>query len=109
MTVCFCCECCCLTRFYGEVPLKYRSDAFTRFDGIEVETIDGCKGCGKCVERCFIDAIRVVDGKAVIDQASCRACGRCALTCPGKAIRVSVNEDSLERTYDRIRANVRYY
>lgn len=108
MTICFCCECCCLTRFYSEVPEKHRTDAFTRFEGITVEVTGDCGGCGKCEKRCFIDAIKVVDGRAVISER-CRACGRCAITCPNGAIKISIDEGSLERTYERIRANVRYY
>ncbi len=108
MTICFCCECCCLTRFYNEVPEKYRDAAFTRFEGIEVRVTDECKGCGKCEKRCFIEAITVVDGRAVISE-QCRACGRCSITCPDDAIEISVDEGSFERTYERIRANVKYY
>lgn len=108
MTVCFCCECCCITRFYGEVPEKHRDLSFRRMDGITVEVTDTCKGCRRCEERCFIGAVKVIGGRAVI-SGTCRACGRCALTCPEKAIRISIDEDALERTYDRIRANVRYY
>lgn len=37
------------------------------------------------------------------------ACVRCAITCPNDAIEIYIDEGSLERTYDRIRANVKYY
>jgi ferredoxin len=108
MTVCFCCECCCITRFYKEVPEKYRDLSFKPMDGISVKVTGDCKACRKCEERCFINAIKVVNGQAVI-SGTCLACGRCALTCPENAITVTIDEDALDLTYDRIRKNVRYY
>ncbi len=43
---------------------------------------EACTGCSVCVEACHLDAVRIVDGKAVIDRAGCVACGDCAKACP---------------------------
>ena len=109
LTVCFCCECCCVTRFAGYAPLEYLEPTFTKLDGISV-TVDEekCKGCGKCVERCYIDAIEVIDHKAVI-SAYCRACGRCAISCPKEAIRVRITDpEFVDKARERIRSYVTY-
>jgi UDP-glucose 4-epimerase len=109
MTVCFCCECCCVTRFTRYVPLRSLEPIFPRLDGISMTVTDKCKGCGKCEKHCYISAIAVRDGRAFISDM-CRACGRCAAGCPSKAIEVKIDDpDFVEKTYSRIRSYVRYY
>jgi len=79
-----------------------------KLDGISIEVSEDCTGCGTCAEQCFISAIEVVDGKAIIGEY-CRACGRCATVCPDQAIRVSIDDpDFLEKSYQRIRAHVKF-
>ncbi|MHB8896479.1 MAG: DUF362 domain-containing protein [Candidatus Geothermincolia bacterium] len=108
LTVCFCCECCCVTRFTNYLPLEYLEPAFRRLDGISISVTDDCKGCKKCVDRCYAGAISVRDGRAEISDF-CRACGRCAITCPSNAIKVEITDpEFLEKSYDRIRSYVKY-
>ena len=47
-----------------------------------------CKGCGRCVEICGSSALRMADGKPVVDENSCILCGYCAEGCPEFIIRV---------------------
>ena len=42
----------------------------------------GCLGYGSCVKACPFDAIRVVNGVAVVDREKCKACGKCVEACP---------------------------
>ena len=42
----------------------------------------GCMGLGSCVKACEFDAIKIVDGVAVVDKEKCKACGKCVATCP---------------------------
>lgn len=42
----------------------------------------GCLGCGTCYDVCDFDAIRMVDGLAVIDKEKCTACLKCIDICP---------------------------
>jgi len=108
LTVCYCCECCCITRFTRNTNMKTLEPIFPRLDGVTIEVNDDCIGCGKCVEHCYIDAIEVVDKRAVISEY-CRACGRCATVCPEDAIDVRVDDpEFLENAYDRIRSYVKF-
>lgn len=45
-----------------------------------------CIGCNDCAGVCGYDAIRIINGKAVIDPAKCVECGRCVEVCPVYAI-----------------------
>ncbi|MBB3186506.1 4Fe-4S binding protein [Microbacter margulisiae] len=45
-----------------------------------------CTGCGTCVSICPTDAIRLMQGKAFIEEALCRNCRKCVRMCPENAI-----------------------
>lgn len=47
---------------------------------------NGCLGFGTCVKVCPFDAIRVVNGVAVVDREACKACGKCIAACPKQLI-----------------------
>ena len=47
-----------------------------------------CKGCGNCVDACINGALRMEDGKPVVDEAACVLCGYCGAECPEFIIRV---------------------
>lgn len=46
----------------------------------------GCLGFGDCQVACQFDAIRLIDGVAVVDKEKCVGCGACAKTCPNHVI-----------------------
>ncbi len=46
-----------------------------------------CTGCGECLNACQFGAIRVVDGRYVVDRWLCEGCYTCSLVCPVKAVR----------------------
>jgi len=46
----------------------------------------GCLGFGDCVSVCKFDAIRMVDGLAIVDYEKCTGCGACAKACPRNLI-----------------------
>lgn len=48
----------------------------------------GCLGGGSCVAACMFDAIKIVDGIAVVDKEKCTACGMCVSPCPKKLIEI---------------------
>jgi ferredoxin len=102
LTVCNCCPCCCLWRVLPSLPAGI-SQNVTRMPGVSVEVTDRCVGCGACTQDvCFVDAIRVVEGRAEI-SAACRGCGRCVEICPHHAIEMTMPDaSSVGATIDRL-------
>lgn len=43
---------------------------------------DKCKCCTNCIKRCPTQAIRLIDGKAYINNDKCIHCGECIKICP---------------------------
>lgn len=54
----------------------------------KVFVTDACQGClaHPCMESCPKGAIRMVNGRSVIDEAKCVKCGKCIQECPYGAI-----------------------
>lgn len=46
----------------------------------------GCLGFGDCVSVCKFDAIKIVDGLAIVDYEKCTGCGACSKACPRNLI-----------------------
>jgi aryl-alcohol dehydrogenase-like predicted oxidoreductase len=47
-----------------------------------------CEGCGRCVKRCNLGALKVIEGKAVANKEKCILCGYCSSVCPQFAIKI---------------------
>jgi len=45
-----------------------------------------CTGCAACKDICPVEAITIVDDKAVVDEDTCIDCGQCVDECPTSAI-----------------------
>ena len=45
-----------------------------------------CTGCETCLDRCQMEAIDIVEEKAVINLKRCIGCGLCVSTCPTDAM-----------------------
>jgi ferredoxin len=105
LTICNCCNCCCLWRILPYVSSKI-SDKIQKMPGVQVSVSEDCIGCGTCVDACFVKVISIKDGKSVIGEA-CRGCGRCVTVCPEKAISLTIDGISnLHESIDRISALV---
>jgi len=102
MTVCHCCPCCCLWRVLPHVSERIEAKV-TRMPGVTVSVTERCVGCGACTEDvCFMEAIRIEDGRAVISDR-CRGCGRCVTGCPHQAIDLTIEGSaSVGRAIERI-------
>lgn len=102
MTICNCCPCCCLFRFLPNLAPKLQNK-IERMPGVMVEVTEDCIGCGRCMEAvCFIDAIHLENGRAIIRE-DCRGCGNCVEVCPQGAIRVVIERnDYIENAIKRL-------
>ena len=59
---------------------------------VEID-VDKCIGCGNCVEACLTNALKVIDGKAVlIYEKLCDGFGSCIVVCPQHAIYLKYRE-----------------
>ena len=106
MTVCFCCECCCIARFTQDITLEALENINPTVEGLSIEVTDKCTACGTCLSKCYIDAINIVDDRAVIG-ARCRICGRCAKHCEQKAIKLKIdNVNAAQDVINRIETYV---
>jgi len=90
--MCSCCGCCCgmlrSLKKQENPAAAVKSNYFAQVDGQE------CTGCETCLDRCQMEAIDMVDDKAVINLKRCIGCGLCVTTCPTEAMHlVKKSED----------------
>ncbi|OQY25694.1 MAG: 4Fe-4S ferredoxin [Anaerolineaceae bacterium 4572_32.1] len=91
LTICNCCPCCCLWRVLPHIAPQIGAK-IRRMPGVTVTVTERCVGCGTCTQGiCFVDAIHLLSGQAVISDA-CRGCGRCVDVCPQKAIELVITD-----------------
>jgi len=55
-----------------------------------------CIGCGACLVRCPLGALKAGEGGIHPDTSLCRRCGACAEACPSKALQFAGGEQPLE-------------
>lgn len=65
-----------------------------KYHALKVDTAK-CFGCTHCMKICPTEAIRIVDGVAVIDNLRCVDCGNCLRACPADAF--YVEQDDLRK------------
>jgi len=85
LTVCFCCECCCVVhRGLRQGPTSLLK-VVQRLPGLRLSVSEGCVGCGECLETCPVNAITLINNKVVIGE-DCKGCGICVNACPYASI-----------------------
>jgi ferredoxin len=89
--ICSCCGCCCaiLTKLQ---KLPRPSRVISANFQAKVNS-DLCAGCGTCVDRCKINAVKLSDKIAKVILKRCIGCGVCVPTCPKGAIQLQKKED----------------
>lgn len=69
---------------------------------------ENCTGCGSCASVCPVQAISIIQNKALIDQNECNECLQCISECPNNAIyQTSEKEISVTRREDSAPYSVR--
>ena len=106
MFICFCDDCCCLYRTYMKKRGPNLDKAYKALPGIWIEVDpEKCVGCSTCVDRCFVGAMELCEGKAVPGE-NCKRCGRCVEVCPRGATSLHIDDENAiyERLLERIKA-----
>ncbi len=81
--ICNCCTCCCgVLRGWVEWGQPH---AFVKSDYVMHVEEEACIGCGKCIDRCQLNALEPVNKKMSIND-KCIGCGVCAMVCPKDAL-----------------------
>lgn len=92
--ICACCGCCCgMLRMHKALPRPvdfWNSNFYASVDA------EACSGCGTCVERCQVNALRLSNagagGVVKINPDRCIGCGNCVSSCPTEALRLVKKE-----------------
>jgi NAD-dependent dihydropyrimidine dehydrogenase PreA subunit len=102
ITVCNCCNCCCLWKMQSHLDAKLSSKV-KGMPGVKIVSYKKCTGCGTCTEGiCFVNNIKLKDGLVDIGN-NCLACGRCVEICPNNAIELIIEDDDfINKTIERI-------
>jgi len=69
-----------------------------KYHALKVDT-QKCFGCTHCMKICPTEAIRIVNGVAVIDNQRCVDCGNCLRACPADAFYVEQDDLSKINNY----------
>jgi Na+-translocating ferredoxin:NAD+ oxidoreductase subunit B len=84
--ICCCCgDCCGLLSAVKKSPNPVEMYA-SNFMAVIDTTL--CTACGKCIDRCQLEAINLCDGTARVDPRRCIGCGNCTITCQSNALRL---------------------
>jgi UDP-glucose 4-epimerase len=93
LTVCFCCECCCVVQRGMRRGPESLLQVVQRLPGLQVMVAGECVDCGNCIEACPVGAISLNHRGAEISEA-CKGCGMCVNACPYGAIKIDINRES---------------
>ena len=106
--MCACCgDCCGMLSVIKRFPRPVDIVASNYHAQVNTEL---CKGCGICVKRCQMEAVKIEDKLSSSDLARCIGCGVCVPTCPENARRLvkkaeeTVPPETEEDFYDAIMA-----
>jgi len=90
--ICTCCGCCCgVLRSMKRHPAPASLFASPFVAAADPAT---CQGCGTCLDRCQMEALRLEDDKVILDLDRCIGCGLCVSTCPTGALRLMRKPES---------------
>lgn len=89
--LCCCCTCCCPNLRFSKFAERPADMVFSHHVS-QIDT-DLCTGCGDCIEKCQMDAIKMLEDTAKITDGRCIGCGLCVSSCPENAIMLKTKPD----------------
>jgi electron transport complex protein RnfB len=87
LNVCCCCGCCC--QVLKNIKRHPKPASLVSSSFLAVADPETCEGCGICVERCQMEALRLEDDKVVHNLDRCIGCGLCVSTCPTGSLKLT--------------------
>jgi len=88
--LCNCCLChCMILRGVKRSPLPSQA---VYADWVVMVDADECTGCGACIDRCWMEALKMDGTTAVRDANRCIGCGVCMYICPTDAMKMEKRE-----------------
>lgn len=72
--ICSCCGCCCgMLRMHQRLPKPVELWASNFYAAVDAEA---CTGCGTCIKRCQVNAVRLSakDRQCIVDLDRCIGC-----------------------------------
>jgi UDP-glucose 4-epimerase len=89
LTVCFCCECCCMVQGGLRKGPKSFLKVIQPLPGLRFTIGEECGTCGLCIEKCPVGAISA-NHRGVEINGECKGCGICVQECPNEAIKMEI-------------------
>ncbi|MHA1254682.1 MAG: 4Fe-4S binding protein [Promethearchaeota archaeon] len=91
--ICCCCQCCCgILSKANDIPRPAQFLASNYYAEVDKEL---CTGCGTCLERCQIKALKLVNDISKVKLKRCIGCGLCVSTCPEEAIHLRKKDNEI--------------
>jgi DNA-directed RNA polymerase subunit D len=85
----------------GRKHVKWQAGIASGYKNMPVVTIGDCDGCGKCIEACPRDILKLNGDKVkVTDIIECSMCKLCEKSCDANVIKVSYDPESFVMTFE---------
>ncbi len=92
--LCIGCGSCKNLCIHGAIELERNLGPVIIYSHIEVNQ-NKCVNCYLCEENCPVNAIKIIEGKAILDDSKCIRCKECTAKCPVNAISLVIDEEGL--------------
>lgn len=90
--VCNCCGCCCgILRGINDFGIENSVAAANYYSVIDPEK---CIGCGTCIQRCQMHAIKSENDISVVNRMKCIGCGLCVTGCESMVARLELKPEA---------------
>jgi electron transport complex protein RnfB len=91
--ICCCCgDCCGILTTVKRFPRPAELYASNYYAEVDAEL---CTGCEICIDRCQLDALKMVSDIAEVNRDHCIGCGNCVVTCTAGAIQLQKKDEEL--------------